>query len=180
MSIKSNFEVMAEYNRWMNKNIYRATSSLNPEDIKKECGAFFGSVFGTLNHILVGDLIWLKRIACHPDAALSLADLNEWPRPEKLNTLLHSDFKSLTEARVQLDDIIIRFIGSVDCLFFSSVLTYSNIKGEVSTKNMGHILQHLFNHQTHHRGQSSTLLAQLGVDVGVTDLIMCVPDVELQ
>jgi len=102
-------QLMAHYNQLMNQRMYQAASRLGVGLLMKDHGAFFGSVFGTLQHIAVADTIWLLRFATHPGG-------------------------------------------------FASLVT------------------HFFNHQTHHRGQASTLIHQLGVDVGVTDLVALIPE----
>ncbi|WP_274608602.1 DinB family protein [Alteromonas antoniana] len=81
--MKANFLLMADYNKWMNNSIYEAACQLSHNDLKKDTGAFFGSILGTLNHILVADIIWLKRIAVHPNRFPSLKDIATKPFPEK-------------------------------------------------------------------------------------------------
>ena len=75
-----------------------------------------------------------------------------------------------------MDAVIIEFTSVVTEKEVASPLIYTNTKWQIFTKNFGYLLQHLFNHQTHHRGQVSTLLHQAGVDVGVTDLLMVIPN----
>lgn len=176
MSLKSNFELMADYNQWMNKNIYLATSKLSANDLSENRGAFFGSIIGTLNHVLVGDTIWLKRFADHPLELKTLDYVRSLEKPQFLNAILHHEFKSLERARFNMDAVIKDFVGELSDEALSSNLLYSNTKGEPFSKNFGHLIQHFFNHQTHHRGQVSTLLCQLGIDVGVTDLLVNIPN----
>jgi len=75
-----------------------------------------------------------------------------------------------------MDEVIVRFIAELTDEVLACSLSYRNTKGIEATKNLGLLLLHLFNHQTHHRGQASTLLSQSGVDVGVTDLLVIIPD----
>ena len=85
MSLKSNFELMADYNQWMNKSIYKAASGLSNSELSKNRGAFFNSIIGTLNHILVGDIIWLKRFSKHPSQLKALDSVRELQSPQSLN-----------------------------------------------------------------------------------------------
>jgi len=176
MSLKSNFELMASYNQTMNRNVYKAASALNASELDMDRGAFFGSIIGTLNHILVGDTIWLKRFASHQITFSSLDYIRILEAPASLDTTVHSQFSMLAEARAKIDDVVIQFTSELTENDISNSLVYSNTKGQVSKKNFGHLLQHFFNHQTHHRGQVSTLLFQAGVDVGVTDLLVSIPN----
>lgn len=176
MSLKSNFELMADYNQWMNQNISLAISNLSADELAKNRGAFFGSIIGTLNHILVGDIIWLKRFAEHPSNFKSLDYVRSLEKPQSLNTMLHHELMSLEHTRSKIDSVIKEFVSELCDQTLSANLTYKNSQGQVFSKNFGYLLQHLFNHQTHHRGQVSTLLNQLGIDLGVTDLVVRIPD----
>ncbi|MEC8081230.1 MAG: DinB family protein, partial [Pseudomonadota bacterium] len=66
MTVKAHFELLATYNQWMNNKVYEAALRLENTELTKDRGAFFGSILGTLNHIYVGDIIWLKRFSSHP------------------------------------------------------------------------------------------------------------------
>ena len=175
MSLKSNFELMADYNQWMNKSIYKAASGLSNSELSKNRGAFFDSIIGTLNHILVGDIIWLKRFSKHPSQLKALDSVRELQSPQSLNVILCDDFTSLLSARREMDSAIQEFTHELTEDLLSSSLSYCDTKGKPFTKNFGHLIQHLFNHQTHHRGQVSTLLTQAGIDVDVTDLLAKIP-----
>jgi uncharacterized damage-inducible protein DinB len=173
--MKSNFELMATYNQWMNKSIFEAASTLSDDKVEEDLGAFFGSIIGTLNHILVGDTIWLKRFASHKVVFPSLSYVHVLETPASLDVSLYSKLSALAEARTKMDEVIVQFSSELTEQAISSPLAYSNTKGQPFVKNFGYLLQHFFNHQTHHRGQVSTLLYQAGVDVGVTDLLVGIP-----
>lgn len=162
---------MAEYNRWMNERMFDAAGKLDDSELAADKGAFFGSILGTLNHIAVADTIWLHRFAQHPAPFPALVALAAFPRPSSLRQALADDLPTLRSYRRRLDDVVVRWVGELTAEQLSSDLSYANMAGAVSRKNLGALLQHFFNHQTHHRGQVSTLLFQSGVDVGVTDLL---------
>lgn len=176
MSLKTNFELMAHYNQWMNDNIYRSCTQLSDAQLQENAGAFFGSIIATLNHILVADTLWLKRFAAHPSHYQSITEIVNQSSPTALNQILYSDLKSLTNARIMMDKTIIAFIDEIKESDLEQVLSYKNVKGEEMNKRFGSVLHHFFNHQTHHRGQVTTLLHQKGIDVGVTDLLAIIPN----
>jgi uncharacterized damage-inducible protein DinB len=166
---------MAEYNRWMNQRLYEAASKLSADEVAKDRGAFFGSILGTLNHIAVGDLIWLQRLATLPDLALIQSDVSRLPSPKALTEPLSESLASLAELRAKIDEVVVKLASLLNDDLLSSTVHYSNVAGQRQAKKLGLLLQHLFNHQTHHRGQATTLLFQAGVDVGVTDLNALIP-----
>lgn len=176
MSSKKNFVLMAEYNKWINESIYSAVSGLSFEELIKDRGAFFGSIIGTLNHILVADIIWLRRFACHPKSFSALEGIKSKPIPDKLDSIVFLELDLLKQERESLDNIILAFVNQLSDDVLATNLSYQNTKGISYSKCLAHLMQHFFNHQTHHRGQVSTLLSQLGIDLGVTDLLVKIPN----
>ena len=179
MSELSAVRLLADYNQWMNGRLYEATATL-PEAVRQEDrGAFFGSIENTLNHLLVADTLWLKRFAVHPACIDSLAPFTLLPTPPALDVPVRDTFAELHLHRLWLDQQIVGWCGALRDADLDYVLSYRNRQGAASRRRFGSLLTHLFNHQTHHRGQVTTLLSQAGVDVGVTDLLVHIPD-ELQ
>ncbi|WP_158969550.1 DinB family protein [Paraglaciecola sp. L3A3] len=179
MQQPNHFLLMAQYNLRMNGQVFEAARQLSSQDLTENKGAYFGSIIGTLNHLLVGDLIWLNRFATHSDTYLSLQALTEFPITTKLDTIIYPEIESLYVARQVLDNILIKWLSTeVKEEDLSAPHTYTNTKGVQSTRNFAELLNHLFNHQTHHRGQVSTLLNQLNVDIGVTDFLIDIPEVK--
>ena len=162
---------MAEYNRWMNSRLYEAAAKLSEAQIFEDRGAFFGSLFDTLNHIAVADLIWLHRFAQHQGLIEFGKSMVGFPSPASLRQRVAHSLPELSELRTGLDGVITELASLVTEHHLAETLCYSNTAGQKQAKNFGLLLQHFFNHQTHHRGQATTLLFQAGVDVGVTDLI---------
>lgn len=176
MSSKEHYLLFAHYNQRMNQQIYQAMHSLTPETLNDNKGLFFGSILGTLNHILVGDLIWLKRFANLSERYHALATLSELPQPNALDCILYRDIESLKLARAHVDAIIIQWLSQeTRPEDFTKSLKYSNTAGVVSERNFSALVSHLFNHQTHHRGQLTTALNQLNIDIGTTDLLIEIP-----
>lgn len=161
---------MADYNRWMNEKVYAAASRLPAQELTAERGAFFGSIMGTLNHLMVADLIWLKRFTRLPAANTALDNLQGIETPTALDQPLYEDFARLREQRVWLDGVIVAWANALQAEHLEHVLEYANTRGDRFRKRFGGVAMHFFNHQTHHRGQVTTLLSQAGIDVGETDL----------
>lgn len=167
--------LMAEYNCWMNTRLYDAAAKLTEQQLFEERGAFFGSLFDTLNHIAVADTIWLHRFTLHPELSWMKERLDPFPQPASLTQRLAHSLAQLREYREKADMLIAEFSNRITEGQLAGTLHYSNTAGQQQAKSIGPLLQHLFNHQTHHRGQATTLLFQAGVDVGVTDLVAIIP-----
>jgi uncharacterized damage-inducible protein DinB len=163
--------LLAEYNKLMNHRQYDAVATLAPDDLKKDVGAYFKSVLGTLNHIIVGDIIWLTRFSKHPSSNNALSYFSTFENPKSLNTLVYKDLDLLYEERKNIDRLIMQWLGGLNDVDLNSCLQYKNMAGKDFNKPLVSLINHLFLHQVHHRGQISTLLSQFGVDFGETDII---------
>jgi uncharacterized damage-inducible protein DinB len=176
VDVLKHIRLMADYNRWMNEKVYASAAKLPASELARDRHAFFGSVLGTLNHVTVGDIIWLKRLGTHPAGHGALAPVRRMEQPAGLDQLLHDDLAALHARRSELDRIIIAWAGELTPADLDHVLDYRNMKGVAQRKLFGSLVLNLFNHQTHHRGQATTLLFQAGEDVGVTDLLALIPE----
>lgn len=151
---------MAAYNQWMNSRLYGVAAELSDAERRADRGAFFKSVHGTLNHLLLADKVWLGRFLGQPF------------RVRSLDQELYHDFDELTGVRAETDEQIIRWAQDLTDDVLAGTLSYTSIVNpEPRTYEMWLVVAHFFNHQTHHRGQLTTLLSQFGKDFGVTDLI---------
>jgi uncharacterized damage-inducible protein DinB len=149
--MKTHFVMMANYNEWANARLFRVAGTLHEALYRKDVGAYFRSLHGTLNHLLVADRIWMRRLT------------GTGEHPEKLNAILFEDLPSLHAARVEEDSRIIAFVQSLDEAAFEEVLDYRTLNGTPQRQRRREILAHLFNHETHHRGQAHAILTVLGV-----------------
>ena len=118
------------------------------------------------------------RFAQHRASLPALSALSGFPHPPSLHHTLAPDLPGLRDYRRRLDELMRRWVLELRLEHLSDNLVYGNIAGVVSSKSFGALLQHFFNHQTHHRGQVSTLLFQSGVDIGITDLLAVIPSDE--
>jgi uncharacterized damage-inducible protein DinB len=169
------YVLMAQYNRWMNLRLYEAAAKLTVDELTKNRDAFFGSLLNTLNHIAVADLIWLHRFARLKAISELQAEMASFPNPTLLTERVAESLPELAELRARIDSVIIKLTSLVGEQHLSRTVRYANTADQPQAKNLGLLLLHFFNHQTHHRGQASTLLFQAGVDVGVTDLNALIP-----
>lgn len=174
-ALVENYRFLARYNRWFNERLYDACERLPDEERRRDRGAFFGSIHGSLNHLVWGDRLWLRRFAAQGFAFEPLsADVLELPPGAVHGTVLYPEWATLRGARARLDTAIEGWTGGMAADFPLRTMRYANTKGVERAHPMWQALTHFFNHQTHHRGQVTTLLSQAGVDVGVTDLIALV------
>jgi uncharacterized damage-inducible protein DinB len=152
------YSTFARYNAWANARLYGVCAKLPESEYLKPRASFFGSIHATLNHLMVADRIWLGRIE---------------GRPEKLalNQILYGDFTALQVARVAEDDRLIRVIDGLDPVLLDRPLDYLSTTGERFRTPLRIVLGHLFNHQTHHRGQVHGLISQTPVPPPELDLI---------
>ena len=176
MELQPHFALMASYNQWMNAKVYDTASKLSTTELAEERGAYFGSIFGTLNHIVVADTLWLKRFASHPSSTTTLAVMVALPTPARLDQGMFDDLDGLKAHRQWLDSVIIHWIAALTDEDLETILSYQNMKGVPAIRSFSSLILHFFNHQTHHRGQITTLLSQAGLDIEVTDLLALIPD----
>ena len=150
---------MARYNAWANDRLYTACAALPEAEYMKARGAFFGSIHGTLNHILLGDKAWMGRLE---GVAASFDGLDQ---------ILHDDFAGLSDARTTEDRHIATFTERLRPAHLEDIVTYRNHAGEAQETPVRWILTHMLNHATHHRGQVHGMLSQVPVDPPPLDLI---------
>ena len=154
------FDMMARYNRWANERLYSATEPLTDSDYRADHGAFFKSLHGTLNHLLVADRIWMHRFT------------REGTPPARLDEILHDDFAALRAARAEEDVRIIGYVTGLDDAAIAGTFSYRTVTNpEDVTQPLGPALMHFFNHQTHHRGQAHALLTRITGTAPSFDLI---------
>ena len=152
---------MARYNRWQNQNLYGVADALSDSERKRDRGAFFGSIHATLNHVLWGDRIWMSRLAGTPRPSGGI--------PESLS--LHVDWAELKREREAFDAIVIEWADRLDQAALAGELAYYSVAIKADIRKPRWLLvTHMFNHQTHHRGQVHCMLTQAGGKPSDTDL----------
>ncbi len=157
---------LARYNRWMNDKLYGVAATLSDEARKRDAGAFFGSIHATFNHILLADRIWLARFT---GVTIPEGDMG----PDGIRSLdqeLYADFEELRQERARTDDALSAWVSELTAERLAGPLVFVR-RGQKQESPLWWSVAHVFNHQTHHRGQITTLLSQAGCDPGVTDMV---------
>ena len=155
-------QTLADYNKWQNTSAYTAADLLTDADRSADCGAFWGSIEGTLNHILWGDRLWMSRLGG-----------GEPPKAKSMRETVKEggDWVELQRARDELDSEISAWAATVEQSHLDNTITYvSAAIGKEFTQNIGLLTIHMFNHQTHHRGQVHAMLTAVGATVDDTDI----------
>lgn len=158
------FQNLARYNAWANRRLYQSCSALGDDEIRLPRPSFFGSILATLNHGLVGDMLWMERFTDGEGCGIP-----------SLDHILHEDFTALSAARAAFDDTIIVFFdgfsGDPDAMF-----SYHTIAGTPASTPLGLTMMHMFNHATHHRGQVHDMLSATTAPPPPLDLIYFLRD----
>lgn len=153
------YRLMADYNRWMNRNIYDVCAQIPDDKRKADLGAFFKSIHGALNHVLWADRIWLRRFTGEPFAV------------GPLGTDVCADFDDLRAEREKLDGFIVDWAAGLREDWLAGAFEFTSVQdGKTRRAPAWLFVVQVFNHQTHHRGQVTTLIKQLGYEPGVTDV----------
>jgi uncharacterized damage-inducible protein DinB len=154
------FGVLARYNAWMNERLMEICRNIPDEERREDRGAFFRSIHGTCNHLLLADRLWLGRFKRRPY------------RIKSLDQELYDDFDELAAERSATDEEILEWAEDLDAEALERTIRYTAVAdGAERSLPYGFAVLHFFNHQTHHRGQLTTLMKQAGWDPGVTDLL---------
>lgn len=156
---------LARYNRWMNDKLYGLAAGLSDDERKRDRGAFFKSIHGTFNHLLVADRIWLARFRAEPVEEGFIG-----PGIRSLDQELYRDFDALRRERALTDTELSSWVSELTAERLQGPLVYVRAARK-HEHPLWWAVSHLFNHQTHHRGQITTLLVQAGTDPGTTDLV---------
>ena len=154
------FRTFARYNAWANQRLYDACGRLPEAEYMKPRPAFFKSLHGTLNHILVGDRVWMSRFTNRPQHGI-----------KSLDQTLYGDFAGLWVARQAEDAQIIDYADGLSDSDLARVIGFKTMNGTPQRGVVGPLLAHFFNHQTHHRGQAHDQLSQTAVPPPELDLL---------
>ena len=160
MTPADHYRMFGHYNAWANRQLCEAAARLTAEQYRADRGAFFKSVHGTLNHLLVTDRIWMRRFTGEGDA------------PDRLDAILFETFDGLRAAREAEDRRIVDFVDGLDDIRIAASIKYRRVSSpEQFEQQLAPALAHWFNHQTHHRGQVHALLTGLVGDAPALDLL---------
>ena len=159
--MKAHFDMLAHYNAWANRRLYDAAAVLSDAEYRANRGAFFKSMHGTLNHLLVGDRIWMRRFTGEGEA------------PTRLDAILYEDFAELRRMREAEDARILRFVAGLDETDLAGRFRRRTTSRPVEIEQpLAPALAHFYNHRTRHGGQAHGLLTGFGRDAPSLDLIL--------
>jgi uncharacterized damage-inducible protein DinB len=145
--LSDQFKQLATYNSWANARLYAAALGLSEQAYLLHIGVFFGSLHGTLNHLLLTDRLWLKRLT------------RQGEHPNRLDGILYENRAELTRARIAEDRRLITVVENYDDAALAGLHNYHTTSGMPQSQVLADILAHLFNHQTHHRGHDGGIMA---------------------
>jgi len=157
-SFKNYFLMMAYYNQWANHKLFAAFSNLTEVQLNQDFDTYFSTVLHTANHLLIGDILWFERVS------------RLQPSNHALNDLIYNDLKQLKQARFEQDQRLLNLILQTEQIKFDDSITYVR-RDQMYTEPLHEILAHIFNHQTHHRGQMHSMLYALTGESLELDLI---------
>jgi uncharacterized damage-inducible protein DinB len=160
MSIE-NFRQLADYNHWANCRLYEEALKMSEEQYRRPTGVFFDSLHGTLNHLLLTDRVWLKRLT------------GDGEHPNRLDAILFDDRRELARARMAEDARLRRVVNSYSDADLGKAVSYQTLAGKPQAQPLQEILLHLFNHQAHHRGHAHACCSIVtGAEPPSLDLIL--------
>ena len=153
------YQLMATYNQWMNQKLYAVCADIPDDQRKADLGAFFKSIHGTFNHILWGDRAWLRRFTDHVFPVTPLGED------------IYADFAALRAEREKTDAFILTWANTLTDDWLHQAFQFTAmVDGKTRRASAWVFVAQFFNHQTHHRGQVTTLIKQLGYTPGDTDI----------
>ncbi len=159
--------MMARYNAWQNRQLFGTAGTMPDAALAEERGAFFGSILGTLNHLMWGDLMWMARFDGGAAPSVTMVD----------SPGLHPTAAAWSAARLRLDGRISRWAEKVSDVELGGELHwYSGVLEADVSRPLGLCVAHMFNHQTHHRGQVHAMLTAAGSEAPVSDIFLMPED----
>jgi uncharacterized damage-inducible protein DinB len=156
--MKETIALLAEYNAHANRLLFGVLAKAPADLITRDSGSWYGSILGLLNHIMRSELGWLARFKATPGGFKTLEGPAAAFDPATAPRQLYGHLADLARRREELDALLIAFAAELSDDAAGKEVRYVNTRGEVDAFVLGEILLHLFNHQTHHRGQISQIL----------------------
>lgn len=178
MDLSYSFKIMAAYNQRMNDKLIKVCQQLSQAQLNASTGAFFPSILDHWNHILFGDLIMLQRLVDNDFIQLQSQVPGSLPVAKSVDDKFADNLEQLSALRTQVDAIFVAFTQGLSDETLDKTVRYRTTEGQDLERDLAAFCMHLFNHQTHHRGQITCLLSQCGLDYGSTDLPVVVPGLE--
>jgi uncharacterized damage-inducible protein DinB len=160
---KDDIQLLFEYDRWANRRVLRAVSALSTEQFTRDLGGSLRSVRNTLVHILGGEWGWLTYWKEASPGSAFLTDL--WTRHDTLfNPIAFPDVATVQRKWAEVEKDQADFVNRVTNEFLEKRLPV-----RTTQISLVHLMQHLANHSTYHRGQLALMLRLLDVEPLATD-----------
>lgn len=176
MNVVTSLQIMATYNQRINSQLLNVCKQLDEQQLNRDMGGFFPTIMAHWNHILFGDLIMMQRLRSNGYIKLDDTSSKSLPEATAVDDTFVESFDELIVLRKLVDTIYCQFTSSLDQETCNKDVEYVTTEGQSLSRNLAAFCQHIFNHQTHHRGQLTCLLSQLGLDYGCMDLPVIVPN----
>jgi len=156
--MKRGLEILSLYNRGVNEKIAGILGAIPEAQLKKDMGAYYKSIGDTFYHMTMADVNWLGRLKnVFPHSSLSKSSLLQ-TQVDVLKAKIEKEYMKIFSIRKEVDALYEAFVRELKEEDLEKIVNYKNKRGEDLSKKAGHILMHLFNHQTHHRGEISAML----------------------
>jgi uncharacterized damage-inducible protein DinB len=169
--MKELFQLLSKYNAQTNAEMMGVLEKLSAEQITKDVHSFYGSILGLLNHILVSDVFGIKRFFKQFPELEQIRPKLPTFRMEGWKDIIWPSLAALKPIRTAVDEALKQACELLTEKQYASVLTYKNWDGKTMQKPSWLVLLHMFNHQTHNRGQIALILDQMGVDNDYSGII---------
>ena len=149
----SHLRTLGQYNRWAGQRLLTTCEALDEAEYMKSRPAAYGSIHGTLNHILLADNLWLSRLSGAAD-----------PLIPPLDSILYPRFDDVCAARQEIDDRLTHYFAGLTEDDLDHDVIYRTRSGETTSTKVAWILTNMFHHADHHRGQIHDMLTQIPVE----------------
>ncbi len=162
--MKEIFQLLADYNIQANQDMINILEKVPAGKIMQDVGAYYKSILGILNHMLLSNIYWIRRLAKYlPELAPVLASTPN-VQPKTPTDIVWPGLDALKRAMIDVDNQLKLMVQILPETKYSEGIKYSSSKGGEKTMILWQVLLHLFNHHTHNRGQVAVLLDQMGIE----------------
>jgi uncharacterized damage-inducible protein DinB len=173
--MKELFQLLAKYNKQTNKTMFQILEKMPAEQVTRDMKGYYKSILGTLNHLTMSDINWIRRVSGAVKDLSSLAASLPTVQAKAPTDISWKTLSELKAVRIDIDEKIARMADLIPEKAYTTKITYKNWKGEDKSNLVWHLLLQVFNHQTHHRGTVSVLLDQLGVENDYSSVLAVEP-----
>ena len=162
--MKQTLAILSSYAKGVNDKVISILEGIPEEKLQQDMKAYYKSILKTFIHMTMADINWFIRLKnLFPASALTRSELLQ-TTVDDLQDRVEKNYREIFSIRRAADELFVKFISELPEEDFKKVINYKDRMGNALSNKIGHILLHLFNHQTHHRGAISTMLDMQGID----------------